>query len=133
MRTLVAVIAVALAAAANAQSINVNFAPTASGNTPASSYAAAGQAGAWNTVTGVSGPTFQLVATDGSATGVTMTQSPTTTLLNATDPALSGDDARLLNNGLVTSGAETCLFFNGVKPGRYEVLIYAFVPNQPAV
>jgi hypothetical protein len=115
-----------------AQSINVNFADA--GNTPSPSYAAAGAAGAWNTITGVAGPAYTLVGTDGAASGVAMTQSPTTTLLTGGgDPALHGDDATLLDHGLVTTGAETCLMFSGVEPGNYEVLIYAWTPNGPGV
>jgi hypothetical protein len=125
------VILVSTAAPAAAQSINVNFGPP--GTTPSASYAAAGGAGTWNTVTGISGMTFHLVATDGSPSDITVSQSPTTTLLAVTDPSVSGDDAKLLNNGLVTSSAETCLAFSGFAPGRYEVLVYAWLPDQPAV
>ena len=122
---------VATAAVADAQSINVNFAPP--GNTPSPGYAAAGAAGTWNTVTGIAGMTFDLVDTAGSPSGVTLSQSPTTTLLATRDPSVSGDDATLLDNGLVTSGAETCLSFQGFHPGSYEVLIYAWLPGQPGV
>jgi uncharacterized protein (TIGR03382 family) len=127
-----ALVVVALAfGSAHAQSINVSFGHTSGG--PSSSYAAAGAAGHWNVVTGVAGPSFDLVAIDGSATGVSVSQSPTTTVLTTTDPALSGDDANLLNNGLVTNGAETCLSFHGMQAGTYEVLIYAWLPDQPTV
>jgi MYXO-CTERM domain-containing protein len=121
-----------LAAPAGAQSININIGTTGA---PSSSYAAAGAAGTWNNVTGVAGPTFDFVALDGSPSGVTATQTPTTTLLTGTDPSVSGDDAKLLNSGLVTtsSSAETCLNFLGFAPDTYEVLIYAWVPNQPTV
>jgi hypothetical protein len=114
-----------------AQSINVSFGHTSGGPSPA--YAAAGAAGVWNAVTGVSGSSFDLVATDGAPSGVSVSQSPTTTLLTTPDPSLAGDDARLLNAGLVTSDAETCLSFSGFKPGDYEVLIYAWLPDQPSV
>ena len=130
-RTIVIAAIVALAAVADAQSINVNFAPA--GNTPSPGYAAAGAAGTWNTVTGIAGTTFELVATDGSPSGVTLSQSPTTTLLATRDPSVTGDDATLLDNGLVTTGAETCLTFQGFHPGSYEVLIYAWLPGQPGV
>ena len=111
--------------------MNVQLAPA--GTPLSSSYAAAGTAGSWNRVTGIAGNTFSLVDADGTATGITLTQSPTTTLLTGTDPSVHGDDATLLNNGLVTNGAETCLFFHGVQPGRYDVLIYAWLPGQPTV
>jgi hypothetical protein len=118
-------------ATAHAQSINVSFGHTS--GAPSSSYAAAGAAGVWNAVTGISGPTFTLVDTDGAPTSVTLTQSPTTTVLANPDPSVSGDDAALLDNGLVTNGAETCLAFSGFQPGTYEVLVYAWLPNQPTM
>jgi hypothetical protein len=128
-RTAIAIVA-ACVTSAGAQTLNVNFAP--SGHTPSASYGAAGTAGAWSTVTGIAGPAYDLVDIDG-ASGITLTQSPTTTLLATSDPSVRGDDATLLNNGLVTNGAETCLMFSGFHPGTYEVFIYAWLPNQPAV
>src|ERR1700689_2295377 len=95
----------AVAGPASAESINVNFGDAATAS-PESTYAAAGGAGEWNTITGIAGPTYNLVATDGT-TGITMSQSPTTTLLTATDASVSGDDAKLLNHGLVTTDEET--------------------------
>jgi MYXO-CTERM domain-containing protein len=116
---------------ANGQSINVSFGHSSGG--PSSSYAAAGASGVWNSVTGVAGSSFNLVAIDGSPSGVSVSQSPTTTVLTTPDPSVGGDDANLLDSGLVTTGAETCLSFGGFKPGTYEVLVYAWVPNQPTV
>ena len=121
----------ALAAPARGQSVNVNFGDSA--DAPSASYAAAGAAGTWNSVSGIAGLTFQLVATDGSSTSIMLTQSPTTTLLATSDPSVTGDDAKLLDTGLVTSDAETCLAFTGFQPGDYEVLVYAWMPAQPAV
>jgi len=132
VRCLTVGIVLGMATSAHAQSVNVSFGPDGSGG-PSTSYAGAGAPGTWNRVTGLAGGTFHLVATDGTATNVTMTQSPTATLFATTDPSVSGDDAALLDNGLVTSGAETCLFFDGVQPGHYEVLVYAWLPNQPTV
>jgi MYXO-CTERM domain-containing protein len=116
---------------AHAQSINISFGHASGG--PPSSYAAAGSSGVWNSITGVAGSSFDLVATDGSPSGVTVSQSPTATMLTTPDPSVDGDDAKLLNSGLVTSDAETCLSFSGFKAGKYEVLIYAWLPNQPTV
>ncbi len=113
--------------------VAVNIAFGQDTGAPSAAYAAAGEAGTWNAVAGTAGPTYTLVATDGSPTTVTVSQSPTTTVIMATDPAVSGDDAALLDHGLVTTGAETCLFFKGVPQGTYEVLIYAWLPNQPSV
>jgi len=129
----VCVLAVGLAAStAHAQSININFGPPTA--TPAATYAAAGLAGSWNTIAGTAGPDYHgFVSIDGTPNSIDMTQSPTTTLLDAADPSVTGDDAKLLDNGLDTTGAETCLMFSGFEPGTYEVLIYAWTPNQPSV
>jgi len=132
-RAAVAAIVLAFGAPASAQSLNVAFGHASGSDAPSSSYAAAGVAGTWNGVTGVAGPSFALVAIDGSPTHVTVTQGPTTTVLATSDPSVSGDDAALLDFGLVTSGAETCLMFHDMAPGDYEVLIYAWLPDQPTV
>jgi uncharacterized protein (TIGR03382 family) len=125
----VAVALVVSAAPAGAQTLNINFGPTA----PSPTYAAAGQAGTWNAVGGTPGMTYDFVAVDGSPSGVTMYQAPTPTAVTGTDPSVTGDDATLLDSSLLTTGAETCLFFSGFTPGTYEVLIYAWVPSQPSV
>jgi hypothetical protein len=131
-RCLAALAIVALGyGSASGQSINVSFGHASGG--PSSSYAAAGAGGVWNSITGIAGSSFNLVAVDGSASGVSVSQSPTTTVITTADPSVSGDDAKLLNSGLVTDGAETCLSFVGFKPGNYEVLIYAWLPAQPTV
>jgi hypothetical protein len=131
-RALAVITLTLLGTSAAAQSINISFGHTNNG--PSSSYAAAGAPGVWNTITGISGTSFPpLVATDGSATNVTVSQSPTTTLITNTDPSVHGDDAALLNYGLDTSGAETCLSFSGFAAGTYEVLIYAWLPLQATV
>ena len=106
-------------------SLSVNFATP--GATPSAGYAG----GTWQTVTGVAGQAYTLVTDDGKH--ITLTQSPTTTLLQTTDPSVSGDDAVLLDHGLVTTGAETCLMFSGFPAGKYEVLIYAWLPDMPTV
>src|SRR5580704_3280126 len=131
MGKLVALVMLLIAAPAAAQqSINVAFGSDA----PSSSYAAAGAAGTWNSISGIAGMSFKLVAIDGSPSDVSVSQSPTTTLIaGSADPSVSGDDAKLLDHGLVTTGAETCLSFVGFRPGTYEVLVYAWSPNQPTV
>jgi uncharacterized protein (TIGR03382 family) len=133
LRFVAGVLGVGLAAStAHAQSINFNFGPATA--TPSATYAAAGLAGPWNTVAGTAGPVYSgFVSIDGTTTSIEMTQSPTTTVLSAVDPSVTGDDAVLLDNGLDTTGAETCLMFSGFAAGTYEVLIYAWTPSQPAV
>jgi hypothetical protein len=132
MRTVVVVVSLAIAAPAAAQSVNVAFGSDVA--PPSADYAAAGAAGTWNRVTGIAGQSFDLVGLDGKPSGVSVSQSPTTTLIASTaDPSVSGDDAALLDNGLVTTGAETCLSFSGFAAGDYEVLIYAWTPDMPSV
>jgi hypothetical protein len=115
-RSLGVLVVVSLAfGTAHAQSINVSFGHASGG--PSSKYAAAGASGVWNSITGVAGSSFDLVAIDGSPTGVTVSQSPTTNVLTTPDPSVSGEDAALLESGLVTTDAETCLSFSGFKPG----------------
>jgi hypothetical protein len=114
------VIVVLAAATAHAQSINLSLGHTSGG--PSSSYAAAGGPGVWNTVTGVAGSSYNLVGIDGSPSNVWFYQSPTATVLTTPDPSVGDDDGKLLNSGLVTSDAETCLIFGGFQPGTYEVL-----------
>ena len=121
-----------LAAPASGQTaINVSFGHTS--GAPSATYAAAGGAGMWNAVTGVAGSDYDLVDADGTSTGVKVSQSPTTTMITTGDPTVTGDDGALLNTGLLTTGAETCLSFSHVDPGTYEVLIYAWTPNAPSV
>src|SRR5438445_993169 len=78
--------------------INVSFGPP--GNAPPATYAAAGRAGVWNRVAGQAGTTYPLVGIYGEATNVTLSQSPSTTLLAGTDPSVTGDDAKLMENAL---------------------------------
>ncbi len=131
MRVAVVVGVLGLATTAQAQAINVNFGPI--DGAPASTYGAAGAAGTWNSISGIAGTTFQIVDLSGAPTSITMSQSPTTTMLTTADASVSGDDAKLLNTGLDTTGAETCLTFNGFTAGTYEVLVYAWTPNAPSV
>ncbi|HUJ57456.1 MAG TPA: hypothetical protein VLX92_03160, partial [Kofleriaceae bacterium] len=131
MRALWVVVMLAVAAPAGAQSFNISFGQTS--DPPSASYAAAGAAGTWNAVSGVAGPEYALVTIDGSASQVVVSQQPTTTVIATSDPSVTGDDAKLLDHGLVTSSAETCLMFSGMAPGTYEVLIYAWLPDEPTV
>jgi hypothetical protein len=132
----VGVVLAALTAQANlarAQAFNVDFGMPA--NKPADTYAAAGLPGVWNSIEGQSGTTYALVGLDGRPTGVTLTQTGATSLLSTSDPSVSGNDAALLNDALITNiaGQEVCLGVHGLQPGMYEVLIYAWMPNAPNV
>jgi hypothetical protein len=136
MRIGVALVVLALGSMqldAHAESLNVKF---GSGAAPSPTYAAAGLPGVWNVVQGQSSPqvTYHLVGLDGQPTAVTLYQYGGN-LVAVTDPSVNGDDARLLNDSLVTHdpGLESCLFINGLRPGLYEVTTYAWMPNAPNV
>lgn len=127
--------------ALHAQSFNIDFGDEA--DCPSSSYEAAGLPGLWNafvcydSVPDTSAQPFddQLVDLHGWATNVSVHEYGGTHILSANDPSVSGDDAKLLNDGLLTYSIpiKTCLYFNGLQNGDYEVLTYAWMPNQPSV
>jgi len=121
------------AAPARGQAFNIDFGGPAS--KPADTYAAAGLPGVWNSVMGDSSMTYPLVGLDGRPTSVTLSQSGATSFLSASDPSVSGDDAALLNDALITTDPtnEVCLFIHGLQPATYEVLVYAWMPNAPSV
>jgi hypothetical protein len=124
-----------LAPIAAAQSFNINIGPSG-GPTPSSGYAAAGQAGVWMTLPAFHNTTtFNLVDRAGTTTGVSVWQYGGTQLRATDDPATLGDDDALMDECQVTftPSLETCLFFNGLENGDYEVLIYACMPAQPTV
>src|SRR6516162_3661320 len=118
---------------ARAQAFNIDFGTAA--NKPAATYAAAGLPGVWNGIEGQSGTTYPLVGLDGQPTSVTLTQSGATSLISMSDPSVTGNDAALLDDALITNiaGQEVCLGIHGLAPGTYEVLIYAWMPNAPSV
>jgi hypothetical protein len=122
------------AAGAGAESFNIDFGPA--DNVPPPGYAAAGAAGLWIGLVAPHGSTtFDLVDVDGLITDVSVRQLGGTQTLNVDDPTVIGEDALLLEDYLVTFSAEveTCLFFEHVDPGIYEVLIYAWMPLDPTV
>ena len=139
-----AVALVVLAAGASAQSFNIDVGQAGSVPPPAT-YAGAGEAGVWNSVTAAHitpftpGPTPQddlLVDLDGNPTGVGFHQFGGMDLVtDAMDPSVTGDDATLLNDYLATHSAtlENCMYLNGLQNGTYEVITYAWMPNDPSV
>lgn len=126
----IAGVAMAGGGGAGAQSLNFDFGLGTSG--PAASYAAAGLAGHWNAIPAAHGTTTGgLLDVDGAATGATIRQIGGLALLDEPDPAISGDDALLMDDFLVTylAALESCIFLEGLQPGTYEVLIYARMPQ----
>ena len=116
-----------------AQSFNFAVGPTT--NQPSSSYAAAGLPGYWNAFPAPNGSdTYNLVQLDGTVTNVYAWQGGGTFLLNSDDPGTNGDDQQLMDHCQITyTSTETCLFFYNMQAGDYEILMYAWMPNQPTV
>ena len=131
----------ALARATAAQDFNVDVGLP--GSQPPATYAAAGQAGVWNSTLSAHTPPFtpgptpsddMLVDIHGNPTGVGFHQFGGMDLYTVVDPSVSGDDAALLNDYLATHSPSlaTCPYLNGLENGTYEVLTYAWMPNNPA-
>ncbi len=119
-----------LAAAAGGQSLNIDVGDAGSG--PPATYAAAGQAGVWNSMLAAHGTTEGgVLDLHGNPTPVTLTQIGGLELLTENDPTITGDDALLLDDFLVTYDPvlESCIFLDNLEPGTYEVLIYARMPD----
>ncbi len=55
-------------------------------------------------------------------------------LLQADDPAISGDDAALMDDMLIgwNDPVDECLWIENLVDDTYEVLIYAMTPNDPS-
>ena len=122
-----------LSAAACGQSFNLDLGEPGAG--PPGTYAAAGHPGFWISIPGTQGATyFNLVDVNGEVTNVNMYQFGGTETLQVDDPDLTGDDATLMNDFLIThTTIENCLFFSNLEPGTYEVILYARMPAQPGV
>ncbi len=132
-----------LATAVAAQDFNVDVGPVGS-TAPSSSYAGAGQAGHWNSVTAQHTPPFTpgphiddvfLVDIDGNLTTVGFHQFGGMDNYDVADASVSGDDAILLEDYLATHSTSlaTCPYLNGLANGTYEVITYAWMPGNPGV
>lgn len=135
MRRIIFSVTLFISSAASAQSFNIDISPGALPSVPNSTYGAAGRPGVWFTTPATQGVTvFNLVDVNGNVTGASFFQFGGTETLNIADAALTGDDAALMNDCLIThTEVENCLFFNGLEPGEYEVIVYARMPNQPKI
>jgi hypothetical protein len=130
-RALFAVAAVTLSAHLRAQSFNIDFGDPASGPSP--TYAAAGLPGYWNAILGDTSTYYTLNDLSGTPSSVVLWQTGAAGSISESDPSVSGDDAALLDDGLITytQGVDSCFFFSGLQPGTYELLTYAWRPNHP--
>ncbi len=135
MRLRYVTLAAALVTPAAAQSINIDFGPPNTG--PPASYRAAGIEGTWNSFEAIDpAVTYPLLDVNGLLTGATLKQFGGTEIVQAEldgpgDP--KGGDRILLRDAMVThSMIESCLFFNGLQDGTYEVTTYAWMPTAPS-
>src|SRR5258706_3686333 len=132
-RLLAIAASVACATPLSAQSFNLDFGEATA--TPSSSYAAAGLPGYWNGIRADGWVDYVLMDLSGTLTTVHFQQSGAVGPILETDPSVSGDDALLMNDGLITYtyGVDSCFYFNGLQPGVYELITYAWRPNHPAL
>lgn len=116
------------AQSAQAQSMNIDFGTAAT--SPGPNFAAAGEAGNWNSISGDQGVSFSLFGLDGAPTGVSVVNIGGSQILTDNHPDTQGNFERLLDDYLVTFNAnlEVCLFFNGLEDGQYQVITYAWLP-----
>lgn len=122
--------------AALGQAINIDLGHPGEG--PSAGYRGAGLPGVWNTIEATDPQIeYALVDIHGNPTAAIVDQFGGTEILESPldqvgDPA--GDDASLLGDALIThTTIESCLFFNGLENGWYEVITYAWMPEQPSI
>lgn len=129
LRLLTIVTILATANLLPAQSFNVNF---SAGSGPSGSYAGAGVEGSWNTILGMQSVRYGLFDTSGGETAVTVRNLGGTQLLAFDHPGTTGDDEALLDSYLVTRNqVETCLRFDNLRNGIYQVITYAWYSPDP--
>jgi hypothetical protein len=125
--------AVGLTPCASAQSVNIEFGNGLS--VPSPTYpGATGQRGVWNTFASM--PTsqrFVLKGLDGlNLSTARIYNIGTTQLLSFDHPQTGGEDEKLLDEMYLSfnNPVDACFFFEGMRPGRYEVTLYAWTPNN---
>ncbi len=130
-RMIFVVFTVALApAVVFAQSVNIDYGDGP--GAPTADYAAAGLPGVWNAIAGGPDMPQPLVALNGRTIAATVTYNltaPTT----FDDPATSGNDERLLDDGLGLLGdVPMNMAFEGLVNSMYEVTTYGWTPTMPS-
>ena len=135
-RSIVAFV-IAIAAPASAtlgQSVNIRFGTAAT--TPSANYAAAGQAGTWNSL--LLTPEYAqqpLVNLQGAPIAAQYYQAGSASVLTFNNPLTSGDDEKLMDNMMLSTNSPTdgCFWVVNLTPGPYEVTIYAMTPNNASL
>lgn len=119
---------------ASAQSINIRFGAAASA--PSATYAAAGEAGVWNTFQVPPAAVRQpLVDLTGAPVGAQFYQIGNASILSYDNPNTSGEDEKLLDSMILSTNSPTdgCFWVEGLTLGTYEVTIYAMTPDNAAL
>ena len=107
-----------------AQSANMDYHDAA--GIPTADYAAAGLPGVWNALTGPAGVFESLVGLDGLPITATITQTGGGGLQLVPNGALTGNDAALLNDRLLSTASFITLDFAALTNGTYHVYTYVF-------
>jgi hypothetical protein len=114
-----------------AQSFNVDFGDAF--GTPADSFGAAvGQAGHWNSITGLEEEPPRLVDVRGNLTGVVLAFSLPFGQAQFDHPGTTGDDQALLDDYLDLHSVPATLEIRGLQAGAYALYTYAWAPDEPA-
>jgi hypothetical protein len=116
------------------QSVNIEFGTA--GTAPSSNYGAAGLAGFWNNYELLPAwQRFPVKDLSGASGAVEIYQYGISTMLFHDNPATNGDDEALLDDMAISynNPVDACVWIDHLLPGRYEVLIYAMTPNNPAL
>ncbi|HEV8113608.1 MAG TPA: hypothetical protein VGR31_12605 [Planctomycetota bacterium] len=132
-REVLVTLALALCAAPlSAQNFNLDFGEPA--NQPPATYAAAAGPGYWNSIRAENGHDYPLRDLAGNATGVHVFTSGSAAPITSTDPSVTGDDALLMNDGTITydSSFGSNFYVEGLAPGTYDLIVYAWRPDVPA-
>ena len=128
-----AALAAALAApAASAQSFNL--AVGSAGSLPSNAYGAgAAQPGKWVAITSNPGAPTPVADVANLATGVTVARLGGNGDFGASNPAWSGDDEMLMEEGADLGSGSMTWTINGLAGGSYTIYTYALAPDFPAL
>jgi len=119
---------------ANAQSINLEWGSPETA--PSAEYAAVGLPGVWNTFQEMSpGVRLPLVGLNGDPVPADVLNIGFDIIESAANPLTSGEHEALLDDCYTSFNdpIDGCLFFNGLEPGEYEVIMYAVAPDDAAL
>lgn len=119
----------ALSAIAAAQSFNVDYGDTFGTPSPAFG-AAAGQAGPWNTITGLEDGPVALVDVAGRKTSVVIVPSLPFGAAATGNTEIPADDQPLLDDYFDLHSVPATFQIQGLAPGAYAIYTYAWAPDD---